>query len=54
MVVQEGERNAIDQKKIEYQLSDKHHLRLIRRSLGDIARSGKLDAEGRLTMCAAP
>src|SRR5262245_38850963 len=36
MVVQEGERNAIDQKKIEYALQERHQLRLIRRTLVEI------------------
>lgn len=51
MVVQEGERNAIDQRKIEYQLWEKHHIRVLRRTLADVAHRGKLsDHEHRLNM----
>lgn len=54
MVVQEGERNAIDQRKIEYQLWEKHHVRVLRRTLAEVAQRAKLadPHEARLIMYA--
>ncbi|KAI8582807.1 hypothetical protein K450DRAFT_264746 [Umbelopsis ramanniana AG] len=45
MVIQPGERNAFDQRAIEYQLLKKHNIRLIRRTLSDIEERGQLDPE---------
>ncbi|KAF9145026.1 hypothetical protein BG015_012024 [Linnemannia schmuckeri] len=43
MVVQPGERNAFDQRWIEYNLLNKHGVVLIRKTLAEIADQGRLD-----------
>ncbi|KAF9024226.1 hypothetical protein BGZ52_011351 [Haplosporangium bisporale] len=43
MVVQPGERNAFDQRWIEYNLLKKHGIVLIRKTLAEIADHGRLD-----------
>ncbi|KAG0026008.1 hypothetical protein BGZ81_006699, partial [Podila clonocystis] len=43
MVVQPGERNAFDQRWIEYNLLNKHGVVLIRKTLAEIADHGRLD-----------
>eukprot|EP01087_Luapelamoeba_hula_P017584 TRINITY_DN5555_c0_g1_i1.p1 TRINITY_DN5555_c0_g1~~TRINITY_DN5555_c0_g1_i1.p1 ORF type:complete len:512 (+),score=78.68 TRINITY_DN5555_c0_g1_i1:36-1571(+) len=43
MIVQGGERNAFDQRWIEYKLYERHNVHVIRRSLTDIAERAKLD-----------
>ncbi|KAF9407232.1 hypothetical protein BGZ94_002783 [Podila epigama] len=43
MVVQPGERNAFDQRWIEYNLLKKHGIVLIRKTLAEIADQGRLD-----------
>ncbi|EFJ43050.1 hypothetical protein VOLCADRAFT_76898 [Volvox carteri f. nagariensis] len=43
MVVQPGERNAYDQQWIQLGLWERHRLRTVRMTLGDIAASAKLD-----------
>ncbi|KAG0369503.1 glutathione synthase [Gamsiella multidivaricata] len=45
MVVQPGERNAFDQRYIEYNLLNKHGVVLIRRTLAEIAEQGRLDPQ---------
>ncbi|GAB5586862.1 Glutathione synthetase [Umbelopsis nana] len=45
MVIQPGERNAFDQRSIEYELLKKHNVRLIRRTLSEIEERGQLDSE---------
>ncbi|KAI9492816.1 glutathione synthase [Zychaea mexicana] len=47
MVVQPGERNAFDQRWIEYELLESHGIRLLRRTLEEIEDSGKLDAKSK-------
>ncbi|KAF8942994.1 hypothetical protein BGZ47_005931 [Haplosporangium gracile] len=43
MVVQPGERNAFDQRWIEYNLLNKHGVVLIRKTLAEVADQGRLD-----------
>ncbi|KAI8335375.1 glutathione synthetase [Chlamydoabsidia padenii] len=43
MIVQPGERNAFDQRWIEYSLLEKHGIQLLRRSLEQVITNGKLD-----------
>ncbi|SAL99036.1 hypothetical protein [Absidia glauca] len=43
MIVQPGERNAFDQRWIEYSLLEKHGVRLVRRSLAQVMSNGTLD-----------
>ncbi|KAI9300522.1 glutathione synthase [Cunninghamella echinulata] len=43
MIVQSNERNAFDQRWIEYTLLKNHNIRLIRRSLDQVIDNGKLD-----------
>ena len=50
MVVQEGERNVLDQRILELKLWEAHGVRLVRKSLGAIAAEGALDKDGRLTL----
>ncbi|KAF9906663.1 hypothetical protein EC991_000388 [Linnemannia zychae] len=45
MVVQPGERNAFDQRWIEYNLLKKHGVVLIRKTLAEIAEQGRLNPE---------
>ncbi|CAO3677997.1 unnamed protein product [Umbelopsis vinacea] len=45
MVIQPGERNAFDQRSIEYELLKKHDIRLIRHTLSEIAERGQIDGE---------
>jgi glutathione synthase len=47
-VIEEGERNIVDQLTMERCLIGQHRLTVIRRSLGEIARDSKLDAAGKL------
>ncbi|KAJ3032877.1 hypothetical protein HDV00_007011 [Rhizophlyctis rosea] len=47
MVVQPGERNAFDQRWIEYQLFQNHGVKLIRKSLAEIQAEGKLEGPER-------
>ncbi|KAI9218382.1 glutathione synthase [Blastocladiella britannica] len=42
MVVQPGERNAIDQRWIEYELIDRHGIKLYRRTLAELQNASKL------------
>ncbi|GLI68541.1 hypothetical protein VaNZ11_012982 [Volvox africanus] len=46
MVVQPGERNAYDQQWIQLGLWERHRLRTVRMTLGDIAATAKLDEAG--------
>jgi len=50
MVVQEGEKNASDQRHIEYLLWERHRVALVRRSLQDIAQRGKFDSQRNFSM----
>ncbi|KAI9146467.1 glutathione synthase [Paraphysoderma sedebokerense] len=43
IVVQPGERNAFDQRWIEYQLLDGHGVKLIRRTLSEIDKTSRID-----------
>ncbi|KAI8096912.1 glutathione synthetase [Halteromyces radiatus] len=43
MIVQPGERNAFDQRWIEYALMEKYGIHLLRRSLEQVINNGKLD-----------
>ncbi|ORZ19344.1 glutathione synthase [Absidia repens] len=43
MIVQPGERNAFDQRWIEYSLLEKHGVRLLRRSMEQVVNNGELD-----------
>ncbi|KAF9573649.1 hypothetical protein EC968_008286 [Mortierella alpina] len=45
MVIQPGERNAFDQRWIEYNLLQKHGVVLIRKTLAEVADQGRLDPE---------
>ncbi|TPX72981.1 glutathione synthase [Spizellomyces sp. 'palustris'] len=47
MIVQPGERNAFDQRWIEYNLFDEHKIRLMRCTLAEIADCGTLQGEQR-------
>eukprot|EP00197_Chlamydomonas_leiostraca_P013601 CAMPEP_0202858398 /NCGR_PEP_ID=MMETSP1391-20130828/955_1 /ASSEMBLY_ACC=CAM_ASM_000867 /TAXON_ID=1034604 /ORGANISM="Chlamydomonas leiostraca, Strain SAG 11-49" /LENGTH=492 /DNA_ID=CAMNT_0049537319 /DNA_START=188 /DNA_END=1666 /DNA_ORIENTATION=- len=50
MVVQPGERNAYDQQWLQLQLWERHGLRTLRRTLGQIAAAGRLSEDGTLTL----
>eukprot|EP01113_Clastostelium_recurvatum_P040399 TRINITY_DN6281_c0_g1_i1.p1 TRINITY_DN6281_c0_g1~~TRINITY_DN6281_c0_g1_i1.p1 ORF type:complete len:476 (+),score=121.43 TRINITY_DN6281_c0_g1_i1:55-1482(+) len=50
MVVQEGERNRWDQRGIEYELFERHHVPLIRRTMREVIQTGALDAKGALIL----
>lgn len=55
MVVQPGEKNSYDQQWIEHFLFETHGVRLLRRSLADIARDGVFDADSKvLTIDGSP
>ena len=54
MVVQPGERNAYDQQWLQTRLWERHHVRTLRRSLGQLAEEGQLDAAGRLSVGGIP
>ncbi|CAM0135686.1 unnamed protein product [Umbelopsis sp. WA50703] len=45
MIIQPGERNAFDQRSIEYRLLEKYNVRLIRRTLKEIEERGELDKD---------
>ncbi|KAJ3299205.1 hypothetical protein HK104_009738 [Borealophlyctis nickersoniae] len=47
MVVQPGERNVFDQRWIEYMLFQNHGIRLIRKSLAELEREGRLEGGDR-------
>ncbi|KAG0165883.1 hypothetical protein DFQ28_008167 [Apophysomyces sp. BC1034] len=47
MVTQDGERNAFDQRWLEYNLIETHGVRLMRRSLTDIYRNATLNPENK-------
>lgn len=46
MVVQNGERNSVDQRHLEYRLWEKYHVRCIRRSLTDLHARAEYDDNG--------
>jgi len=48
MIVQPVERNIYDQKGIEFALWDKHKIKMVRHTLGDIHDFGSLDKDGQL------
>jgi len=50
MIVQPGERNAIDQRWLQYKLWEDYKIKLIRRTLLEISQRGKLDDRGALIM----
>jgi hypothetical protein len=50
MVVQEGEKNAADQRHLEYRLWNKHKVALLRRSLQALGARGVLDGKRNLMM----
>lgn len=50
MVVQQGERNSIDQRWLQYSLWENHGVSMVRRTLGDVASRGSLSATGALTI----
>ncbi|KAI8380131.1 glutathione synthetase [Blakeslea trispora] len=50
MIVQSGERNAFDQRWIEYSLLENHNVHLVRLSLEDIADRATLDPETKALM----
>eukprot|EP01125_Pyxidicula_operculata_P011709 TRINITY_DN3836_c0_g1_i3.p1 TRINITY_DN3836_c0_g1~~TRINITY_DN3836_c0_g1_i3.p1 ORF type:complete len:309 (-),score=30.76 TRINITY_DN3836_c0_g1_i3:258-1184(-) len=47
MIVNDGEKNAIDQRLIEYELWERHQVSMIRRSLTYVGKSGKLNPENK-------
>jgi len=49
-VVQPGERNTMDQRHIEYALYSNHQVPAMRRTLAQIAESGRIDATGALVL----
>eukprot|EP01118_Nematostelium_gracile_P011732 TRINITY_DN4212_c0_g1_i2.p1 TRINITY_DN4212_c0_g1~~TRINITY_DN4212_c0_g1_i2.p1 ORF type:complete len:366 (-),score=97.44 TRINITY_DN4212_c0_g1_i2:122-1219(-) len=48
MIIHPNENNAFDQRWLEYNLWEMHKIRMIRRSLKDVADSGRLDSQGNL------
>ncbi|CAG8588857.1 10085_t:CDS:2 [Ambispora leptoticha] len=45
MIVQPKERNAFDQRWIEYKLFENHNIRMIRKTMAEIGQEGRLDPE---------
>ncbi|KAF9046271.1 glutathione synthase [Panaeolus papilionaceus] len=53
-VVQPGERNIFDQRPLEYELLEKHSIRIIRQTLGELITSASVDPNTQVLRIATP